>query len=97
MKHTFSNGLVLDITLSQAKAVLTTGHSNIRKEISWLAKHPNVKRRLNVYPPRQIREALAQVFDDHELVDDHENKLKLVLVACEEIYKLKAYKNKRLR
>jgi hypothetical protein len=94
MKFKTSNGLILNITLSQARAVVNAG-KGMRKEVVWLSRHPNVRRTLNACGPLKIREAIAcyDEIADHENHDDMENRYLLVARACEMIVatdKLKA-------
>jgi hypothetical protein len=97
MLYKTHNGLELDITVSQANAVVNR-HAHTRKETIWLAQHPEVKRRLNKFGPSRVREALAQdgTLSDAELDDDVENRYRLVYTACFSIA-LDSHKKKLVR
>ena len=71
----------LNMTMKQALAVSERGDCTL--EVEKLERDPKIARQLNAIDPQKIREELAEygAWDDDDLTNDHENRLRILWIA----------------
>jgi hypothetical protein len=76
------NHFELQMTKAQAQSASHPGPCDA--DVAYLAMSPNIRRQLNKSGPDAIRAELREygAWDDDELADDAENRLRLVWIAA---------------